>query len=178
VLEKSTLVRSVAEQFRLAKVTGTASIWLTVNRGPKSFVTLALTGSPEWFSGGFDPRPGHNASKYGAEREDGKMAKRIRFHTKYVHEDVAFVRQRQYRDGQIALEVVALDGEPLTVATVNMIDYGETPDEGNVFIYGDYSEHVGVWEALYKAGVVGPVIRRVPMQYDAEAYECKLLAEI
>lgn len=104
--------------------------------------------------------------------------KRIAMRTKYIREDHALVVKRQYRDGQPALEILSAMGEPLTVATVNMIDYGEKPADGNVFIYGDYSEHVGVWEALFKAGVVGPVIRRIPMQFDAEAYECKLLLEV
>lgn len=102
------------------------------------------------------------------------------FESKYVKCPSAFLQFGRYRNGAIALMILdANNGDHLTTATVNLEAYGEMPDEGNVFIYGDYSEHEGVWEGLYKAGIVGEVSRRIPYgPYDAEAYECKLLQGI
>lgn len=99
------------------------------------------------------------------------------FESKYVKCPSTFMELGRYDNGSIAIVLRdANTGEHLTVATVNLQAYGLKPDQGNVFIYGDYSEHEGVWEGLYKAGVVGEVSRRVPYgPYDAEAYECKLL---
>lgn len=101
------------------------------------------------------------------------------FKSKYINESGAILQRRQYNDGTTALELRSAFGEPLTTVTVNLSAYGEKPSEGNVFIYGDYSEHVGVFEALHKAGVVGNAVRRIPIGgFDAEAYECPLLVEV
>lgn len=102
----------------------------------------------------------------------------IAFHTKYCQEPKALVRRGSYQNGQIALVVFAFDGEALATATVNLEAYGESPSPGNVIVYGDYSEHVGVQKALQDAGVVGPPIRKIDYgRGDAHAFECELLAK-
>lgn len=102
----------------------------------------------------------------------------IAFNTKYCREPNARVIAGRYSNGQIALQVFSDIGEPLSTATVNLEQYGETPSAGNVFIYGDYSEHVGVYKALLDAGVIGESVRTVQLAYDATALECPLLMEV
>lgn len=100
------------------------------------------------------------------------------FNTAYVSEANAVVRQGRYQDGSTALQVLSQYGEPLTTATVCLVDYQLKPEEGNVFIYGDYAEHVGVQKALEKAGIVSQPVRTVPYgPYDASAFECTLLRD-
>lgn len=101
------------------------------------------------------------------------------FRTKYINERQVIIEKGQYPDGTTALQVKSPIGEPLTTATVSLAHYGEKPDAGNVFIYGDYSEHVGVFEALHKAGVIGNAVRIIEIGgHGAEAYECPLLVEV
>lgn len=102
----------------------------------------------------------------------------MEFNTKYIQEPNARINRARYQDGSVALQVISEIGEPLATATVNLGAYGHKPAKGNVFIYGDYSEHVGVYVALRKAGVIGESIRTIPMGgFDAEAYECPLLID-
>lgn len=103
------------------------------------------------------------------------MATSFHCKTKYLDEQ-ACVLQGQYANGETALTLQSVEGEPLTVATVCLVDYGHKPEEGNVFIYGDYSEHVGIQAALEKAGIVSTPIRTITYgPYDAHAFESKLL---
>lgn len=99
----------------------------------------------------------------------------IVFNSKYVHDDKAVVFKGHYGNGDPALVLRSSFGEPLCTPTVNLEAYGEHPAEGNVFLYGDYAEHEGVWQGLHKAGVVGNVIRIIQGPHDAEFYECPLL---
>lgn len=58
----------------------------------------------------------------------------------------------------LCLEVHDSEG-PLLIATTNIAGYH--CDSGNVLIK-NWSENQGVYEALLAAGVIGPVIRKVP----------------
>lgn len=100
------------------------------------------------------------------------------WNTKYSRKDETVVlrNEGQYADGSTALTVYGLDGIPCCTTTVCLIEYNETPSEGNVFIK-NYSENEGVLEALQAAGVVGDVTRVVPCGY-VEAYEVPLLVEV
>jgi hypothetical protein len=101
------------------------------------------------------------------------------FKTKYAVADQAIVESGKYSNGQTALVIKNAIGEPLMTATVNLVDYGISPDEGNILIYGDYSEHEGLFAALHKAGIVGNAVRIIPFgPFNAEAYECPLLVEV
>lgn len=100
------------------------------------------------------------------------------FKTKYIDETNCRIVQGKYSNGNIALQVVAEVGYPVCRATVNLGQYGLTPEPGNVFIYGDYSEHEGVHTALQAAGIVGPIINTIPVGgHGATAIECKLLID-
>lgn len=102
----------------------------------------------------------------------------IQFQSKYVEEQSVVLYQGKYGDGTTAILVQSLFGKPLCTATVSLAATGDKPAEGNVFIYGNYSQHEGVWEGLHKAGVVGDIVQRIPMGgYDAEAFECPLLRD-
>lgn len=93
------------------------------------------------------------------------------FKSKYINLTTAFLQQSEYYNGKsIHLSVYdANSGEQLCVATVNVVNH--QPDPGCVFIK-NWSENEGVYESLFKAGVVGPIIRRVKTGF-VEAYECK-----
>lgn len=62
------------------------------------------------------------------------------------------VERGHYRDGSLAL-TLANDEGPILTATVSL---PEAPPPGHVYIK-EYSENVGVTEALQKAGVITPV---------------------
>lgn len=55
-------------------------------------------------------------------------------------------------------ETDTVEGEPVAMATINLI---EIPLEPGQVIIKDYSENEGMYDALYKAGVVGPAVRRI-----------------
>lgn len=60
----------------------------------------------------------------------------------------------RYPNGQLAMQLVAEDGEPWATATVAV---GAFVPEGHVAIK-DYSENVGMVESLQEAGIVGKEI--------------------
>jgi hypothetical protein len=99
----------------------------------------------------------------------------IRLDAKYVHEQ-ANLRVGWYRDGSIALQATDEYGQPLCKPTVSLVDYGEKPADGNVFIR-DYAENEGMLKALQDAGIIGAAIREVPCGF-ATAYECPLIMEV
>ena len=73
---------------------------------------------------------------------------------------------------RIALKLYDLkDGMPVTVATVNLPD---NPIEDNHVFIKNWSENVGIYPALLKAGVIEPMIRKVSTGF-VEAYVCRLL---
>lgn len=95
----------------------------------------------------------------------------INISAKYVAGE-AVIKEGTYPNGSKALQLLAVDGEPLATATVAL---DVLPDEGNVFIK-DWSENEGILSSLQEAGVVGPVIRSIPTGF-VQAYEVKLLSE-
>ena len=102
----------------------------------------------------------------------------FKFDSKYVQEPNASIRCGRFPDGSIALRIESSFGEPLTTATVNLAQYGEHPEEGNVFVYGDYGHHEGVWRALYDAGIVGNALRIIEGPFNSQWYECPLLVKV
>lgn len=62
-----------------------------------------------------------------------------------------YVKFARYRNSRIAIELICVDGEPYTTATVNLPH--DELGENCVFIK-TYSENEGVLAALEKAGVV------------------------
>src|SRR5574337_1169249 len=100
------------------------------------------------------------------------------FKTKYLN-DTGQVQLGRYGDGSIAMRLISTFGEPLAMPTVCLADYNEKPAEGNVFIRGDYSENVGLYNCLQEVNIVGMAQREVKFgSHDAFAYECKLLIEL
>lgn len=82
-----------------------------------------------------------------------------------------YIVEKTYANpSNLCLEVHDNNG-PRYIATTNIAGYRCEP--GNVLIKS-WSENEGVYEALLAAGVIGPVIRRVPTGF-VEAYECKYL---
>lgn len=81
------------------------------------------------------------------------------------------VRKRQYDNGRPALQLIdAEDGSPIATATVNLPDLPAGPNQ--VFIK-DYSENVGMLDALVAAGVVKPTGQMVRSGY-VEVPVCEL----
>lgn len=99
--------------------------------------------------------------------------KLFKFKSKHILETTAFLQQSEYYNNKaIHLSIFdANSGEQLCVATAN--GQGQRPDEGNVYIK-NYSENEGVYEALLAAGIIGPVIRKVPAGF-THLYECEYL---
>ena len=90
--------------------------------------------------------------------------------------DDAVLKFAQYVDGTTAVTLFDAEfGEPLATATVCLVDMGERPSEGNVFIKS-YSENEGLYEALLAAGVIGEKVNTVNLGF-VEVYECPLLVE-
>jgi hypothetical protein len=85
----------------------------------------------------------------------------------------AYVVEKTYSSpSNLCLEIHNFNSmTPLCIATTNIAGYHCDP--GNVLIK-NWNENQGVYEALLAAGVIGPVIRKVPAGY-VEAYECKYL---
>lgn len=96
----------------------------------------------------------------------------INVKTQWINE-TAHMRQAQYRDGSIALQLFDEYGSPLMTPTVNLEAYGEHPAEGNVFIK-DWSENQGILQSLIDEKVISEPIRQVPAGFTF-AYECTLL---
>lgn len=97
----------------------------------------------------------------------------ITINTKYAGEETVTIRQAQYGDGSIALQLLDETGQPVVVPTVNLEAYNEHPMPGHVFIK-NWSENEGVLESLIEAGVISNPVREVPSGF-ATAYECKIL---
>ncbi len=99
----------------------------------------------------------------------------VQLNARYVHAP-ADLRKGRYGDGSIALQATSEYGEPLCKPTVCLIDYGEKPAAGNVFVR-DYGENEGMLKALQDAGIIGTTVREVPYGF-VTAYECPLIGEI
>jgi hypothetical protein len=81
------------------------------------------------------------------------------------------VRRNRYNDGQSAL---LADGD---VLSVNLMDYNLICPKGHVFIK-DYSEHVGLADALEEAGVVKKLERIGFGPFDASAWLCEVSEDV
>ena len=91
--------------------------------------------------------------------------------TVVVRDTQCFVRTERYRSGgRVALELVCMDGEVYTTATVNIPGCPLDPDE---VLVKDYSENEGVLAALLNGGVVLPPSEKVPTGF-CEVYRCRL----
>ena len=97
--------------------------------------------------------------------------KTFQFTSKWLSNEDGTVEVGAYRDGSIALRLRAINGEPLSMPTVNLEDYGEKPQPGCVFVR-DYSETEGLYDSLYTNGIVGEKIRTVNFGH-GKAYECR-----
>lgn len=96
--------------------------------------------------------------------------RRFQFNTKYCKGN-AYIVEKTYSDpSNLCLEIHDSEtGEPLCMATTNVAGYHCDP--GHVLIK-DWSENEGVYVALLKAGIIGPVVREVPTGF-VKAYECE-----
>ena len=94
------------------------------------------------------------------------------FKTKWDNSPKAYIVEKTYSNpSNLCLEVVDPHFGSLCVATTNIAGYHCDP--GNVLIK-NWAENEGVYKALFDAGVVGPIIRKVPTGF-VVAYECKYL---
>lgn len=69
------------------------------------------------------------------------------------------IQKLQYGNGRIALKLIGngnFYGEPIAVATVNLIDDATQPDE---VVIKDYSENEGIYQALLDADIITPAHR-------------------
>ena len=98
---------------------------------------------------------------------------KFQFASKYIDSVEASIREDRYiYNDSVRLTLFDANAdELLCVATVMIMGYKPAP--GCVFIK-NWSENEGVYEALFAAGVVGPIIRKIPAGF-IEAYECKYL---
>lgn len=103
------------------------------------------------------------------------MAKVFRIRGKYLNEN-CYVRLGRYGNGEPAIELMSVCGEPMSVPTVNLEAYDEHPQPGNVFVK-DYEETAGIYDSLAGNGIVGPILRIVEFGFNnlCQAYECELL---
>jgi len=98
---------------------------------------------------------------------------KFQFASKNIDGVVASIREDRYvYNNSLRLTLINANAdEILCVATTMILGYDPAP--GCVFIK-NWSENEGVYEALFAAGVVGPIIRKIPAGF-TEAYECKYL---
>ena len=98
---------------------------------------------------------------------------KFQFASKYIDSVEASIREDRYiYNDSVSLTLFDANAdELLCVATVMIMGYKQAP--GCVFIK-NWSENEGVYEALFAAGVVGTIIRKIPAGF-IEAYECKYL---
>ena len=77
----------------------------------------------------------------------------------------------QYGNGRPAIQLMAPDGQVMSVATVNLpkAEIGDT----HVCVK-NYSENDGLLEILQNAGVIGHTVFKLPVGYD-EVHVCELL---
>lgn len=81
----------------------------------------------------------------------------------------------RYWDNQKALALGSEVESWLDPISINLMDYGMLPLEGDVFI-PDYSEHTGTHDALVAAGVVAETIQKVTFgPFNTIAYEIRLV---
>lgn len=100
------------------------------------------------------------------------MSKFFHLQTKYENTTAYIVEKTYSQPNNLCLEIHdARSGEPLFVATTNIAGYVCHP--GHVLIK-DWSENAGIYDALLKAGVIGPVVHRIQSGF-VEAYECEYL---
>ena len=91
-------------------------------------------------------------------------------------DDNAVLKFGHYVDGTTAVTLFDAEfGEPLATATVCLVDMGERPSEGNVFIK-TWSENEGLYEGLLAAGIIGEVVREIQVGFSV-AFECPLLVK-
>ncbi len=73
--------------------------------------------------------------------------------TKYCDEKGCAIQKHKYPNGRDALRIMTADGEPLMVATTNLVDM--PCEEGYAFIK-DYSENEGIFACLVGHLVICP----------------------
>jgi len=104
------------------------------------------------------------------------MAVKFNFDARFDKEPNATLIVGRYYDDSLGLTVLGEFGEAICKPTVCLSQYGERPAEGNVFVYGNYSEHVGVAQTLQDNGFIGDEIRVVEFGgFGSYATEHKLL---
>lgn len=81
--------------------------------------------------------------------------------------------KKAYSNGNVAIQAVGIDGEPVAVLSVNT---GDKVDKEHVAIK-DYSENSGALDSLKKAGVVGNPEYVLKSGY-VTVPVCKLLKDI
>jgi len=76
------------------------------------------------------------------------------------YDELCTVKYGKYKNGRTAIELICEDGEPMIMATVNVVDYQDLND--NEVIIKDYSENEGVLKALIKAGIITTALKNIP----------------
>lgn len=89
----------------------------------------------------------------------------------FLNYKATVVKQRYAADNSLRLQLFTQEGAPLATATVCLEKF--TPPEGYACIK-DYSENVGILEALTKSGIVEPTEKTIPCGYE-EAHLVKVL---
>ena len=97
---------------------------------------------------------------------------KIKLKTKYNYCEATLQFSQYWHNKQTAIRVLALDGEPLLIATV-CVD-ADIPS-GHVAIK-NWSENEGVMESLQKSEVIGVAVGSIPCGY-VDATVHKLLVE-
>ena len=99
------------------------------------------------------------------------------FRSRFINERGVLIHRGEYDDGSTALIFKTANGEQLIVPTVNLALYGEKPDEGNIFLKL-YSESEGVFEEMYRLGLVGNAVRTLEIgPHQAKVAEVPLLRD-
>jgi len=94
------------------------------------------------------------------------------FKSKYIDERDVLLKVSKYRNKSTALQLIAVDGEPVATLTV-ALDYEVELLDGFVLIK-DYSENEGVLAELVRNGIVEDTGNRVSSGYVSIPI-CKLL---
>lgn len=94
-------------------------------------------------------------------------------------DDTVYIIPGAYRFGQgVSLSGYTEIGEPVSVYTVNLVDYGFFCEDKNHVYIADYSEHEGNVKRLVDGGIVEPIRDVFFGPFYAKATYCKLLVPV
>lgn len=87
----------------------------------------------------------------------------------FLNENCTVIYNQYDCNGRTAIELICEDGEPMAVATVNIVDENIMDNE---VIIKNYSENNGILDALINSGIISKPVSTVNVGFE-KGYVCK-----